>query len=84
MFNILELNLNSNLNSLILETNLSCYVILVMEFLGCHTECRCLIAWTSRARLERASVWLLVQDKLHEIKNINSYDYNFYFVQIQF
>jgi hypothetical protein len=36
MFNILELNLNSNLNSLILKTNLSCYVILVMEFLGCH------------------------------------------------
>jgi hypothetical protein len=27
-----------------------------------------LVAWTSRARLERVGVWLLVRDKLHEIK----------------
>jgi hypothetical protein len=33
-----------------------------------HAESRCLVAWTSRARLERASVWLLVRDKLYEIK----------------
>jgi hypothetical protein len=27
-----------------------------------------LVAWTSRARLERADVWLLVRDKSHEMK----------------
>jgi hypothetical protein len=35
-----------------------------------HAECCCLVACTSRARLERAGVWLLVRDKSHEIKNI--------------
>jgi hypothetical protein len=46
--------------------------------------CRYLVACTSRASLEGAGVWLLVRDKSHEIKNIKNYDYNFYFVQIQF
>jgi hypothetical protein len=40
--------------------------------------------FSSRVRLERADVWLLVRGKSHEIKNIKNYDYNFYFVQIQF
>jgi hypothetical protein len=33
-----------------------------------HAECRCLVTKTSRFRLERAGVWLLVRDKSHEIK----------------
>jgi hypothetical protein len=35
-----------------------------------HAECRCLDVCTSRVRLKRAGVWLLVRDKSHEVKNI--------------
>jgi hypothetical protein len=38
-----------------------------------HAQCRYLVTCTSRVRLERAGVWLLVRDKSHEIKNIKKF-----------
>jgi hypothetical protein len=46
--------------------------------------CGCLVDRTYMVILERADVWLFARDKSHEIKSINNYYCNFYFLQIQF